>query len=156
MSAAARVRRFNSRFKCSRMLMVRSVGDGWPRTVPGASGYTALALAACIGDIERFPTPRSLPNYWGITPGCKNSGEATKRLDSITKEGSTLARFLLGQLCCTCSSAMRACGPGINGSKSGAARLAWQCPQGHSASRSPDWSDLSSTGRSQTILRAGL
>jgi transposase len=68
------------------------------KTVPGANGYTALALASRIGDINRFPTARSLANYWGITPSCRNSGESTKRLGSITKEGSTLARFLLGQL----------------------------------------------------------
>jgi len=68
------------------------------RTVPGASGYTALALASRIGDIDRFPTPRSLAHYWGRTPSCKTSGEATTRLGSITKEGSLLARFLLGQL----------------------------------------------------------
>ena len=68
------------------------------KTVPGASGYTALALASRIGDINRFPTPRSLANYWGLTPSCKNSGESTRRLGSITKEGSVLARFLLGQL----------------------------------------------------------
>jgi transposase len=67
-------------------------------TVPGARDYTALALAARIGDIRRFPRPSSLANYWGITPGCRNSGEATQRLGSITKEGSALARFLLGQL----------------------------------------------------------
>lgn len=68
------------------------------KTVPGAKGYTALALASRIGDINRFPTPRSLPNYWGITPSCRNSGETNQRLGSITKEGSMLARFLLGQL----------------------------------------------------------
>lgn len=68
------------------------------KTTPGATGYTALALASRIGDIDRFPTPRSLANYWGLTPSCRNSGEATKRLGSITKEGSTLARFLLGQV----------------------------------------------------------
>ncbi len=68
------------------------------KTVPGAQGYTALALASRIGDIGRFPTPRSLANYWGLTPSCKNSGESKRRLGSITKEGSTLARFLLGQL----------------------------------------------------------
>lgn len=68
------------------------------KTAPGANGYTALALASRIGDIDRFPTPRSLPNYWGITPSCRNSGEAGQRLGSITKEGSVLARFLLGQL----------------------------------------------------------
>ena len=68
------------------------------KTVPGASGYTALALASRIGDVRRFPTPRSLANYWGLVPSSKNSGEANRRLGSITKEGSVLARFLLGQL----------------------------------------------------------
>lgn len=68
------------------------------RTVPGIGFYTSLGLSSRIGDIRRFPTPRSLGNYWGLTPSCKNSGEATKRLGSITKAGSSLARFLLGQL----------------------------------------------------------
>lgn len=68
------------------------------RTTPGVSHYTALALACRIGDIRRFPTPRSLANYWGLTPSCRNSGEATQRLGSITKEGSALARCVLGQL----------------------------------------------------------
>lgn len=69
----------------------------WLRTTPGASHYTALALACRIGDIGRFPTPRSLANYWGLTPRCDSSGP-NERLGSITKEGSTLARYLLGQL----------------------------------------------------------
>ena len=67
-------------------------------TIPGARDYTALALASRVNGIDRFPRSSSLPNYWGITPGCRNSGEATQRLGSITKEGSALARFLLGQL----------------------------------------------------------
>ena len=68
------------------------------RTTPGVSHYTALALACRIGDIGRFATPRSLANYWGLTPSCRNSGEATQRLGAITKEGSALARCVLGQL----------------------------------------------------------
>jgi len=68
------------------------------QTLPGAAAYAALGLAAQVGPLERFPQPRSLANYWGLTPGCRNSGEATDRLGSITKEGSSLARFLLGQL----------------------------------------------------------
>ncbi len=64
----------------------------------GTPGYAALALAASIGPIERFPRPRSLANYWGLTPTCRNSGEATQRLGSISKQGSRIARFLLGQL----------------------------------------------------------
>jgi transposase len=68
------------------------------QTLPGAAACAALGLASRVGPIERFPRPRSLANYWGLTPGCRNSGAANDRLGSITKEGSALARFLLGQL----------------------------------------------------------
>ena len=67
-------------------------------TMIGVGYYAALALASRINDITRFPKPRSLANYWGLTPGCRNSGEVTQRLGSITKQGSKLARFLLGQI----------------------------------------------------------
>jgi transposase len=67
-------------------------------TLPGCAAYGSLALAARIGSIERFLRPKSLANYWGLTPGCRNSGEATDRLGSITKQGSATARFILGQL----------------------------------------------------------
>lgn len=67
-------------------------------TLPGAGAFMALGLAAHVGDIRRFPRPRSLANYWGLAPSCHNSGVATQRLGSISKEGSTLSRFLLGQL----------------------------------------------------------
>jgi transposase len=67
-------------------------------TIPGCGAYSSLALASRIGGIERFPRPGSLANYWGLTPGCRNSGEATDRLGSITKQGSATARFILGQL----------------------------------------------------------
>lgn len=67
------------------------------QTLPGGGTFLALGLAARVGPIERFPNPRSLPNYWGLTPRCRNSGETTDRLGSITKQGSALARFLLGQ-----------------------------------------------------------
>lgn len=67
-------------------------------TIPGTRAYSSLALASRIGSIDNFKTADSLPNYWGLTPGCRNSGDATKRLGSITKEGSTMARFILGQI----------------------------------------------------------
>ena len=67
-------------------------------TAPGVSYYSGLALASRIGPIERFPRPRSLANYFGLTPGCRNSGNTKDRLGSITKEGSKIARFILGQL----------------------------------------------------------
>ena len=67
-------------------------------TTPGISSYSGLTLASRIGPIERFPRPRSLANYFGLTPGCRNSGNAQDRLGSITKQGSKTARFILGQL----------------------------------------------------------
>ena len=67
-------------------------------TIPGAGVYSSLALACRIGSIQRFPSARSLAHYWGLTPGCRNSGDATRRLGSITKEGSALARFILAQM----------------------------------------------------------
>jgi transposase len=67
------------------------------RTIPKPGAYTALALVAHIGPIERFPHARSLSNYFGITPGCRNSGESD-RPGSITKAGHPFIRFLLAQM----------------------------------------------------------
>jgi transposase len=64
----------------------------------GLGNYSALGLAARIGEVSRFQRPRSLVNYFGLAPGCRNSGETTQRLGSITKEGSAFARYLLGQM----------------------------------------------------------
>jgi transposase len=67
------------------------------RTMPKVGRYTALALLAHIGPIKRFPSARALANFFGLTPGCRNSGEAV-RPGSITKAGHPLVRFLLGQM----------------------------------------------------------
>lgn len=67
-------------------------------TIPGVAAFTATSLACRIGRIERFPRPSSLANYWGLTPGCRNSGENKQRLGSITKAGSSMARWLLAQM----------------------------------------------------------
>ena len=67
-------------------------------SVPGVGHFTATALACRIGRIERFPRSHSLANYWGLTPGCRNSGEHSQRLGSITKAGSSMARWLLAQI----------------------------------------------------------
>ncbi len=68
------------------------------RTMPGVGGFTAVALACRVGRVERFPRSHSLANYWGLTPGCRNSGEKDQRLGSITKAGSSMARWLLAQV----------------------------------------------------------
>jgi transposase len=67
-------------------------------SMPGVGYFTAVSLACRIGRIERFPRAHSLANYWGLTPGCRNSGENNQRLGRITKAGSSIARWLLAQL----------------------------------------------------------
>jgi transposase len=66
--------------------------------LPGAGPYTALALACRIGPIERFDAPSSLANFWGLAPSVSDSGQAVGRIGSITKQGSPMVRFLLGQM----------------------------------------------------------
>ena len=67
------------------------------RTLPKIGEYTALALLAHIGSVERFTHARSLSNYFGITPSCRNTG-ASDRPGSITKAGHPLVRFLPAQM----------------------------------------------------------
>lgn len=67
-------------------------------SMPGVSHFTATSLACRVGRVERFPRTHSLANYWGLTPGCRNSGENNQRLGSITKAGSAMARWLLAQV----------------------------------------------------------
>ena len=67
-------------------------------SMPGVGYFTAIALACRVGRVERFPRAHSLANYWGLTPGCRNSGENTQRLGNITKAGSGMARWLLAQV----------------------------------------------------------
>ena len=49
-----------------------------------------------IAGIQRFERPRSLANYFGLTPSSRNSGDK-QRLGHITKAGSGMARWVLGQ-----------------------------------------------------------
>jgi transposase len=66
-------------------------------SMPGLGHYSAVAIASRIGNIERFHRPDSLANFMGLAPGCRNSGETTQRLGSITKRGSKIVRYLLCQ-----------------------------------------------------------
>lgn len=71
------------------------------RSTPGASHFTALALACRIGDIGRFPTPRSLGNYWGLTPRSGSSGE-TERLGRSPRKGARWPATWWAKSCCMC------------------------------------------------------
>jgi len=63
-------------------------------SIPGLRGYSSLAIASRIGNPQDFARPSSLANFFGLTPGCCNSGDQ-QRPGSITKEGSSLVRGLL-------------------------------------------------------------
>ena len=67
-------------------------------SMPGVAAFTATSLACRVGSVKRFPRAQSLANYWGLAPGCRNSGESNQRLGSITKAGSAMVRWLLAQV----------------------------------------------------------
>jgi hypothetical protein len=66
--------------KVSRLMREPAVVVGTPPDdhQPGeaivVSYVTAVSLACRVGRVERFPRAPSLANYWGLTPGCRNSG----------------------------------------------------------------------------------
>ena len=68
------------------------------RTIPGVAYFTALALSSRIGDAKRFASGKGLSNYWGLTPSVDDSGDSKGRRGRITKAGSSVARWLLGQI----------------------------------------------------------
>ncbi|HET7442404.1 MAG TPA: IS110 family transposase, partial [Terriglobales bacterium] len=63
-------------------------------THPGVGALTALAFVLIIGDAQRFQCGRQVASYLGLVPLEKSSGNR-RRLGHITKQGSSLLRFLL-------------------------------------------------------------
>lgn len=78
--------------RCERNSVATLLGS-----TPGMGCFNALSVACRIGSIEDFPRGSSLANYWGLTPGSRNSGEKNTAL-SITKAGSSHVRYVLGQV----------------------------------------------------------
>jgi transposase len=60
----------------------------------GVALAVAAGVAAEVGDIRRFDTPRQLMAYLGLVPGEHSSGEM-RRPTGITKAGSIVARKLI-------------------------------------------------------------
>jgi transposase len=58
----------------------------------GVGPVHAAAFVAEIGDASRFPTPKRLCSWAGLTPRLRESDTKTHR-GSITKQGSTLVRW---------------------------------------------------------------
>ena len=64
------------------------------RTHPGVGALTALAFVLIIGDSERFHCGKQIASYLGLVPLEDSSGNR-RRLGHITKQGSSILRFLL-------------------------------------------------------------
>ena len=64
------------------------------KTHPGVGALTALAFVLIIGDPERFQCGKQVASYLGLVPLEDSSGNR-RRLGHITKQGSSMLRFLL-------------------------------------------------------------
>lgn len=65
-------------------------------TYSGVGPLTSLCLIHTLGDVNRFPTAPHVASFVGFDPINKSSGEK-RRIGRISKRGSRLLRFLLGQ-----------------------------------------------------------
>ena len=63
-------------------------------THPGVGPITALAFVLIIGTPERFPCGKQIGSYVGLIPA-EDSSAGQQRLGHISKQGSSLLRFLL-------------------------------------------------------------
>src|SRR5271154_3174312 len=64
------------------------------KTHPGVGALTALAFVLILGDAERFHCGKQVASYLGLVPLEDSSGKR-RRLGHITKQGSSILRFLL-------------------------------------------------------------
>ena len=79
--------------------VVEQEAKKWPEvlrlmTHPGVGSLTALAFVLIIGTPERFQCGKQIGSYVGLIPS-ENSSAGHQRLGHITKQGSSLLRFLL-------------------------------------------------------------
>ncbi len=63
-------------------------------THPGVGPLTALAFVLIIGTPTRFKRGKQIGTYVGLIP-CEDSSAGKQRLGHISKQGSSLLRFLL-------------------------------------------------------------
>ena len=61
-------------------------------TIPGIGPVLGLTIAAEIGDVARFASPRKLIGYSGLAPRVKQSGQRS-RSGELSKAGSRTLRF---------------------------------------------------------------
>jgi len=63
-------------------------------TIPGVGYYSAMTIIGEIGDITRFPSPKKLVSYAGLTPRLRESGNVSFK-GRISKQGSRVLRWIL-------------------------------------------------------------
>jgi transposase len=63
-------------------------------THPGIRPVNALAFVLTIGSVTRFPCSREIASYLGLNPTEESIG-GRRRLGSISKQGNTMAHWLL-------------------------------------------------------------
>jgi transposase len=66
----------------------------WLMTHPGVGALTALAFVLIIGEADRFQCGKQSASYLGLVP-LDDSGGKRRRLGHITKQGSSMLRFLI-------------------------------------------------------------
>jgi len=64
------------------------------QTVPGVAWVLGYTIAAEIGDIERFASPRKLAGYTGLCPRVRQSGDSDRR-GPLAKRGPRYLRWAL-------------------------------------------------------------
>ncbi len=62
--------------------------------ITGVGSFTAFAILAAIGDIQRFPSAKNLASYAGLVPRLHQSGDSAFT-GSITKSGSPILRWVM-------------------------------------------------------------
>src|ERR1700746_1828715 len=65
-------------------------------THPGVGPITALAFVLVLGSPDRFGCGKQIGSYLGLIP-CEDSSANRQRLGHITKQGSSLVRYLLAE-----------------------------------------------------------
>lgn len=73
-------------------------------THPGIGVLTSLAIVHTLGDVKRFRRKEEVVSFAGLDPLDHSSGER-RRIGHISKHGSSLLRYLLGQAAQTCRAA---------------------------------------------------
>ena len=63
-------------------------------THPGVGAITALGFVLIIGSPDRFTNGKQIGSYLGLIP-CEDSSADRQRLGHVTKQGSSLLRYLL-------------------------------------------------------------